>query len=122
MNEQQIRTIVREEIKLALQFNPLFSLASKNNGPTEFSDKFVFQKEIQIQDGRNIQGGKGTGTKIGTEATQKFSFYGVTPIVQQGAISSPVTPGATYAQADSASLKTAIDAIRAVLTNFGITL
>lgn len=48
----------------------------------EKSDRYTFEKLIQMLDGRNMQVGKTTGTKIGTESTQKIGFYGVTPIVQ----------------------------------------
>lgn len=66
MNEQQIREIIRDELR------NFFGL-----------DRFYFQKNLQIFDGKNIQIGRTVGTKIGTEATQKIGFYGVTPIVQQ---------------------------------------
>lgn len=36
-------------------------------------------------------------------------------------IASPTAPGATYSQAEAASMKTAIDAIRAQLTARGVT-
>lgn len=80
------------------------------------SDRFVFQKNFQIFNGRNFQLGISVGTKIGTAATQKLSVFGVTPVVQAGAISSP-SGGATI---DTAA-RTAIDAIRTALKNFGIT-
>lgn len=46
------------------------------------SDRYVFEKNLQLQDGRNIQLGQATGTKIGTATTQKLAFYGTTPVVQ----------------------------------------
>jgi hypothetical protein len=55
----------------------------------EHSDRFIMSKTFQLMDGRNIQLGKGTGTKIGTEATQKIGFFGVSPVAQQGHISAP---------------------------------
>lgn len=102
MDEQQIKKIVKEELQA------IFG-----------SDKYIFSKLIQILDGRNIQTGKGVGTKIGTEggATgQKLAVFGVTPVVQAGAISAP-SGGATV----DAESRTAINLIRTVLTNFGIT-
>lgn len=48
-----------------------------------FSDRYIIGKTMQFNDGRNIQLALGTGTKIGTAATQKIGFYGVTPVVQQ---------------------------------------
>jgi hypothetical protein len=49
----------------------------------EKSDRYTFEKTIQILDGRNIQLGIATGTKIGTAATQRIGFYGVAPVAQQ---------------------------------------
>jgi hypothetical protein len=60
----------------------------------ELSDRFMMNKTFQLMDGRNIQLGKGTGTKIGTEATQKIGFFGASPVAQQGHITAP-TGGAT---------------------------
>lgn len=47
------------------------------------SGKMVLSKDIQMQDGRNIQLAKGTGTIIGTETNQKLGFFATTPVVQQ---------------------------------------
>jgi hypothetical protein len=55
----------------------------------ELSDRFMMPKTFQLMDGRNIQLGKGTGTKIGTEATQKIGFFGVAPVAQQSHIPAP---------------------------------
>ena len=79
------------------------------------SDRYIFHKPVQFLDGRNIVVGKGTGTKIGTETTQKLSVYGVTPVVQAGAISAP-SGGLTI----DTEARTAINSIRTALTNFGI--
>jgi hypothetical protein len=49
------------------------------------NDKFVFQKHIQVSDGRNIQTGRATGTQIGTAADQKLGFFGIAPVAQQSA-------------------------------------
>ncbi len=51
-----------------------------------------------------------------------ISVYGVTPVAQAAAIATPTAPGATYNQTEMASLKTAIDALRVAVKNFGITL
>ncbi len=80
------------------------------------SDRYIFQKNIQIMDGRNIQFALGTGTKIGTATTQKISVYGVMPIVQAGAISGP-SGGATV----DSQARTAINSIITAIKNFGIT-
>lgn len=99
MNEEQIREIIRDELASLIK-----------------SDRYTFHKTIQILDGRNIQVGTGTGTEIGTASTQKLSVYGATPVVQAVAISAPTGGGTTDAEA-----RTAINAIRTALTNFGIT-
>jgi len=101
MDEQQIRNIIREEL------TSLFG--------TSGSD-LVFPKHIQVLDGRNIQVGKTTGTKIGTSSTQKIAFYGITPIVQAGAISAPTGGSTTDVEA-----RTAVNSIRTALTNLGLT-
>lgn len=49
-------------------------------------------------------------------------FYAATPVVRAAAITAPTAPGAAYVQAEAASMKTAVDAIRVALTNVGITL
>lgn len=53
------------------------------------SDRYTIGRGMQFFDGRNVQLGLSTGTKIGTSATQKLGFYGANPIVQQAAISNP---------------------------------
>lgn len=100
--EQEIRQLKRDIEQLKTMLAMLV-----------YSDRYLFSKDIQLQDGRNIQVATGTGSRIGTAIGQKISVYGVTPVIQAGAISSPI--------ADVTSLKTAVDAIRTALTNFGIT-
>jgi len=104
MTEEQVRKIIHEEL-----------------GSYVASDRFTFHKHVQVFDGRNIQVGRTTGTKIGTATDQKLSVYGVTPITQGSAISSPTTPGATYDQSEALSMKSAVDSLRLALKNFGIT-
>jgi len=60
----------------------------------EKRDRFVFEKLLQIMDGRNIQVGTGTGTQIATETTQKLGFFGAAPVVQRTAVTRP-TGGVT---------------------------
>src|SRR3990167_6159416 len=64
--EEQIRQIIREELGALIK-----------------SDRYIFHKLIQILDGRNIQLGQTTGTKIGTATTDKLGFYNKTPIIQR---------------------------------------
>jgi len=90
---ETIREVLREELSDFIGFR-----------------KYLFQDDIQIFNGRNIQVGKGTGTKIGTAADQKIGLYGATPVVQAGAIGD--------ASGTDAAI---IDAIRDAIKNIGIT-
>ena len=83
--------------QLRLELEELKSLFYKDN----FSALQIFRKDVQFLG------------KVG---------FGLTPISQQAVITTPTAPGATYLQSEAASAKTAIDAIRAVLTAYGFTL
>lgn len=74
LNEEQIKEIIRGELAFLLK-----------------SDRFTFEKLIQILDGRNIQLGKTTGTKIGTETAQKIGFFNTTPVDQPAALTAQLT-------------------------------
>lgn len=84
LTEQKIRELIREELGSLIK-----------------SDRFTFEKLIQIIDGRNIQVGLTTGTKIGTAGGtngQKIGFFNQSPAVQQtsGAnLTNNVTVGGT---------------------------
>lgn len=82
----------------------------------EKSDRYTIHKTTQFFDGRNIQVGLTNGTKIATDASQKLGFYGVTPVVQQSAITAP-SGGATQ----DAEARTAINSILTALQNLGLT-
>jgi hypothetical protein len=63
------------------------------------------------------------GTAIITvNSTGTLSFFTGAGSAQGAAITAPTAPGAVYAQAEAASMKTAVDAIRVLLTNLGLTL
>jgi len=100
MTPDEVRAIVRSELQEFLA-----------------SDRYIFSKHVQFLDGRNIQAGRGTGTKIGTAADQKIGFFGTTPVVQASAISAPAGGGTVDAEA-----RTAINTIRTVLQAIGLTL
>lgn len=99
MDEQIIRKIVIEEL------NNLFG-----------TNDFVFQKNIQILNGKHISLGGSVGTIIGTSATQKLAFHGATPVIQADAITPP-TGGVT----EDTQARTAIGSIITALKNKGIT-
>lgn len=46
------------------------------------SGTIFLQNNVTIANAKNLAFGTGTGTKIGTAASQKLAFYGATPIVQ----------------------------------------
>lgn len=55
-------------------------------------------------------------------AGKTVSFYGIAGVARAAAIATPTAPSAGYVQAEAASAKTAIDAIRVALQNIGVTL
>lgn len=72
MDENQVREIIRQELSKFI-----------------VSDRYIFEKHIQLFDGKNIQLAKGTGTQIGTETTQKLGFFAKTPVDQPATVSDP---------------------------------
>ena len=98
MDDDKIRQIVRQELEEFIA-----------------SDRYIFSRLVQFLDGRNVQVGKTTGTKIGTETTQKIAFHGSTPVVQAAAIANP-SGGAT----EDTQARTAINSILTVLRNKGL--
>lgn len=104
MTPDEVRQIIREELQTLIG-----------------TDRYMFQKTLQLFDGRNIQVGRGTGTKVGTGTDQKLGFYNKTPIVQPSAIAAPSSAGGTYNQAVAQSTVDAINLIRTALTNLGLT-
>ena len=101
MDKENIRTLIREELYFMLK-----------------NDKFVFSLPMQILDGRNLQLGKGTGTIIGTESTQRLGFWGKSPVVQQASIADPA--GAGDAGVDQPA-RDAVNSILDVLDAVGFT-
>lgn len=83
MDEEKVRQLIREELSDLLRV-----------------ERYTFQKHLQVFDGRNIIVGTGTGTKIGTETTQKLGFYGVAPVVQV-AVGADFTNGVTSGGSDN---------------------
>lgn len=79
------------------------------------SDRYTVQKHIQIFDGRNIQLGRTTGTKIGTGTDQKLGFFNKAPVTQQPTVLAP-TGGATI----DAEARTAVSSIITALRNLGL--
>lgn len=116
LNEQRIRDIIREELS-----------------DMQTVERYTFQKHLQLFDGRNIQAGRETGTKIGTEGYidandegQKLGFYGTTPIIQPDTITDPSITTVSGSGDDATinsnftNLKASIDAIIDALQSVGL--
>lgn len=78
-------------------------------------DKYVFEKMLQLLDGKGIQVGRANGTQFGTAADQKLGFWGVTPVIQPGAIAAP--SGGTVVDSQA---RTALATLLTELHNAGI--
>lgn len=74
MTPEEVRQIIREELASFIK-----------------SDRYMFEKTLQIADGRKIQLGRTNGTMIGTAADQKIGFFGKTPKVQVPTVNVPST-------------------------------
>lgn len=98
----------QEQERLRIVESIVFSLAK--------SDRFTFERLIQILDGRNVQLGLTTGTKLGTSASQKLGLWNTTPVDQPAALSDVPTGGS----ATAAQNATAINLIHARLREPGI--
>ncbi len=101
MNEEQLeqlRVLIRQEMQI------LFG-----------SGKIIFDQHIKMVDGKNIEMGINTGSKIGGIDTAKISVYSATPVVRASHIGNP-TGGLTV----DAEARTAINSILTALENFGL--
>lgn len=96
---QEVRRIIHDELQELLA-----------------SDRYIFHKTVQYLDGRNIQFATGTGTKIGTEPTQKLAFWGDTPIAQPSAIADVSGGGGD----SDGTARSKINALLAALRTTGI--
>lgn len=103
MNEEKVRTIIREELAFMVK-----------------NKKLVFPYPMQILDGNDITLAQNIGTKIGTSVTQKLAFYGTTPTIKQGAIVAPNVQTGSYVQADAETLRSAVNDIINRLQTVGL--
>jgi hypothetical protein len=97
MTEEQIRQLIRQELQ-----------ALFGNG------KIIFDQHIKFTEGKNLETGTGTGSKIGGLDTAKVSVYSATPVIRANHINNP-TGGTPDAEA-----RTAINSILTALENFGL--
>ena len=112
MDENKVREIIREELGQFLK-----------------SDRFAVYKTMQFLDGRNVQLGQTTGTKIGIATTDKLGFWAKTPVIQQAnaAQAAVVTTGATQTtpwgystEAQANAIVTLVNRLRLDLVTTGI--
>lgn len=97
MNEQQVRRLI-EEI-----------LSERFGG--DGADMIV-SKLLKMEDGRNIQVGRTTGTKIGTAIDQKLGFFGATPVDKPETLADPA--------ADLTALQVAVSGLIDRLQELGL--
>jgi len=64
--ENKVKEIIRKE------------LDQMNGG-----DRLLFNRDLDIGNGKNFRLSTIKGTKIGTKASEKIGFYGTTPVIQQ---------------------------------------
>lgn len=102
--DNQVTQLVQQIALLTARLNKL-----------EKSDRYIFEKNIQLLDGRNFQFGGTNGTKLGV-TNSKIGFYGTAPVAQPNAISQP-SGGATV----DSQARTAINALIAMVHNNGLT-
>ena len=106
----EIKRLIREELSFFLS-----------------PDRYVFQKHLQLLDGVNVQIAKGTGTKIGTETSQKIALHNATPVIRAahiadvsiGSIAGGDTVSSSAISTELSEIATAVNAILVVLENKG---
>lgn len=103
--------------KLALaQLTQLVSEIKFRLDRVDRTDRYRFEKVIEIPSGINIAILGPDGMKIGTSTTQKIGFFNKTPVAQQATIADP-SGGITQ----DAEARTAINSILDVLDALGFT-
>ncbi len=82
-------------------------------------DRYLFQRDLDIFD-KNIVLHSTLGTRFGTTASQKLSFFGATPVARQTANTAPSGGGSGDSDAVDVSARTAIGQIRTALVALGL--
>lgn len=100
LDEQSLRRIIREELDARLG-----------------TEKNIFERHIQILDGRNILTGKTTGTIIASTSTEKLGVFGKTPVIRQAPVTDPTAQGVSIDQ--DAEARTAISSLITRLIAYG---
>ena len=107
MTKEDIQKIIKDEFEIYRKEMEYYRYL--------FSDRVQFRHKIKISDAQNLELGRTTGTKIGTDILEKLAFYGQTPVDRPVKVDDPAG-GATV---DSPA-RTAIEAIIARLEEIGL--
>ena len=120
--QTQIQTLQGQLQTLQGKFDNLSGLYFRTNfiDKTVFQNPVYFNSKFYLKDGTSIALGASHGGILGIVG-DRIGFLGASPVGRQNAITTPTAPSAAYVQAEATSAKTAIDAIRNVLINFGLT-
>lgn len=94
MDETRVRQIIQEELARFVKLST-----------------YTFDRDVVLQDGKDIQTGNTTGTTIGTDANQKVGFHG-SRTTQYAAIAYPVG-GSTVDSQARAAVVLILNALRA---------
>jgi uncharacterized protein YkwD len=93
------------------------------------SDRYLFQRDIELTEGRNVKTSGLNGTKISTTASQKIAFHGSTPVIQRTSASqaavattaaTQTTPYGYTTAAQANAIVTLVNELRAALVEKGI--
>ena len=65
------------------QLQKIEQMLNERLAKLEKSDRYTFQKHLQLLDANDISFGSNKGTRIGTSTSQKLGFFNKTPVIQQ---------------------------------------
>jgi len=118
-----IRELFAEELKKFEIQQDIKSIIGEEVSELFRSNRYIFEKHIEIFDGKNIQVGIKNGTKIGTATNQLLSFYGVSPVVQQTALTAKdggaINSGDAGTDVIIGNNRTRIEELKVALQNLG---
>jgi hypothetical protein len=95
---------------LEQKLNDFLDQYNRNSAPSSQ----IFTKKVTIAGGLSLN-----GSSLGS-AGDLMSVYGEAPVAQAAAIANPTSPGATYSQAEAASMVNAFNNLRNAIQAFGI--
>lgn len=84
------------------------------------TDRYTVGRTLQFHDGRNVQTGLTTGTKIGTSTSQKLGFWNKTPVDQPADSGTASTVSDPPTQGEVNAIVTIVNNIRDRLRETGL--